>query len=229
MDQQLNTQLNEGKAENPSLFGIFTSPIETFKRIRQNPKVLIPLIFVVIISTIASAIMVMSVDFVQLSESQGISAEEAKMVAGIAKISGFIGGSVGVLFAILISSLIYLAIVKIAGKDARFKQLFSMTSYIAIVTSIGTLLNSIILYFVGGNNPEQTFTSLNSLVGAEGALGAFLSAFEVFNIWGTILTALGLQYVAKLSKGASWAIAVILFIIGAILMTLTGLSQPKMG
>jgi hypothetical protein len=41
-------------------------------------------------------------------------------------------------------------------------------------------------------------------------LATLLSTFDFFLIWGWILAAIGLQKIAKISSGASWAIVLIL-------------------
>lgn len=227
MNEPLNIQHSNGKMEKPSLLGIVTSPVETFERIKQQPRVLLPLIVVLIISTLAAFLSVVSIDYSTLEEDLG--AEAAASVDTIATVGAFFGGTVGVFFTLLISALILFAIVKIAGKQVRFKQMFSMSIFISIVSAIGTLLNAIILYFVGGENPEQTFTNLNSLIGAEGALGGFLSSIEIFGIWGMVLTAFGLHQVGQLSKAASWTISIIFFVLGALILTLTMATQSLVG
>ncbi|MDQ0162184.1 YknW family membrane protein [Aeribacillus alveayuensis] len=227
MEQQVNT--NQPISEKPSLLGIITKPGETFERIREKPKVLMPLLFVIVLAVLTTIISVANADFVQMGMNQGLSQEEAEMIAGFSKTSMIIGGIISPPIIILISTLIYLAITKIAGTGAKFKQLFSMTTYISIITGIGLLLNAIIGYFVGTNFENMSFTSLNSLIGAEGATGALLSYIEVFGIWTTVLSAIGLHKVGKLSTGASWTIAIIFFIIGAIFMMISGFTQGMMG
>ncbi len=228
MSEQLNIQHSNEKVDKPSLLGIVTSPIETLERIKQQPKVLLPLIIVIIISSLAAYLSVLSVDYSIVEEELG--AEGAAYVGAFTTVGALVSGIIGGLITLLISALILFAIVKIAGKQIRFKQMFSMTVFISLVTSIGTLLNAIILYFVGGGDiTNQVFTSLNSIVGAEGALGAFLSSIEIFGIWGTILTAFGLHHVGQLSKGASWTISIVLFILGSLLLTLSGATQSLVG
>jgi len=223
MEQQVNNTIK------PSLLGIITSPVETLDRIRQNPKVLIPLLFVTILAVISTVLGTANIDFVEMGLNQGLSKQEAEMMAGFTKVFVIVTGIISPVFVILITSLIYLSISKIAGSYVKFKQLFSMTTYTSIIGGLGILLNAIIAYFMGTSLENVNYTSVNSLIGLEGVPGALLSYIEVFGIWGTILLAMGLHRVAKLSKGASWTIAIIFYIIGAIFAIVGGVSQGMIG
>lgn len=124
------------------------------------------------------------------------------------------------IFTILINSAIHLIITLIARADVKFKQLFSMNSYIMVIAGIGTLLNGLVHMAVGGD-PEIGVTSLASIIDAEGALFGVLSSIEVFAIWGVVLTAMGLQQVGRLSKGWAWGVAIAFFVAGLILSAIS--------
>src|SRR5699024_4481400 len=95
-----------------------------------------------------------------------------------------------------------------------FKQLFSMITYIFVISSIRMLVNGLAIMLVGGASDTDTlFTSVNCIVGAEGALGGLLNNIEVFTMWDVIIAALGLQVTAKVSKGLSWGIVLGIFVI----------------
>ncbi|MBD1381314.1 Yip1 family protein [Metabacillus arenae] len=206
----------------PSIFGMFTSPNLQFERIRERPAVLVPLLIVILVSFIGSYFVANSMDFVGPAVEQGMGVEEAEALAGISKVTTIIFGGIAIPIVLLISALIYFAIVKIAGTEATFKQLFSFVTFVSIITVTGALLNGIVAYFTG-TNPETYVTSLNSFVGAEGGLGGALNTIEVFGIWGTILTGMGLHKVAGLSKGAAWTVAIIFFVFGLVMGAVAGI------
>lgn len=223
MEKQVKNQAK------PSLLGIIMNPGETLDRIRLNPKVLVPLLFITLLGVLSTIIGTANVDFVEMGINQGLSQQEAEMLAGFTKTTVIVSGILTPPIAILIVSLIYLAITKIAGTEVKFKQLFSMTTYTSIISGIGVLLNAIISNLMGTSLENVNYTSINSLIGAEGVTGALFSYIEVFGIWGTILLAMGLNRVAKLSNGASWAIAIIFYIIGAIFAIVGGMTQGMIG
>ncbi|MBO0960446.1 YIP1 family protein [Neobacillus sp. MM2021_6] len=197
------------KKENPSLVGMFTSPGLQFERIKGNPKIWVPLILISIIYVIGMTLMALSMDVEALIDS-GVPEDQAEIVLAITKVTIAVTGIFAPIFGVLISSVIQLIIAKIANATVTFKQLFSMNTYIMIIGAIGLLVNMAIRFGIGGN-PEIYLTSLAGLLNSEKA--GVLGSFEVFGIWGVILTALGLHKTAQFSKGLAWTIAIVFFLL----------------
>src|SRR5690625_4142289 len=177
--------------EKPSLFGMIMNPKEQFERIRENPKIIVALILVTVITTIGLLLMVNGTDFADENELVGLSEEEIMMVTLIGHIAFVAVGVFTPVIAILISSIIYIIVAKVTHSDVSFKQLFSMNTYVFIISAISFVINGFAFLAVGNSNPDLLFTSLNSIINAEGPLGALLNNIEVFTIWGLVITALG--------------------------------------
>jgi hypothetical protein len=205
LEKETNT-----KKENPSLLGMFTSPVVQFERIRQNPKIWVPLIIISILYVIGMIFMALSLDASTLID-QGIPENQVDLVLGITKVTVAVTGVITPILGVLISSAIHLAIARIANSTVTFKQLFSMNTYIMIIGATGLILNTAIRYAIGGNS-EIYITSLAGLLNQEKA--GVLGSIEVFGIWSLVMTSLGLHKTAHFSKGLSWAIAIIFFLIG---------------
>jgi hypothetical protein len=220
MEQQTNPVM-EGKtppSPKPSLFGMIMNPGEQFDRIRQNPKILVGFLAVTLLMVAAAVLSLGNMDMTgQLSTDLGVSEEEAAAFGTAAAIFGAVLGGIGVIIGFLIMAAITFAIIKMVGSQAKFKQILSMTIYISFISAIGQLLNGLIAFLVKEENYINPYTSLNSIIDAKGGLGGFLMTIEVFTIWGLVLTAMGLQRVAGLSKAASWTITIIFFALGVIL------------
>ncbi|AIM17469.1 permease [Bacillus sp. X1(2014)] len=199
----------ELKKENPSLIGMFTSPGEQFERIKGNPKIWVPLLIVSILYGIGSTLMGLSMDVGTLID-QGVPEDQAEFLIGFTKISTAITGIFIPIIGVLISSAIYLLVAKIAGVSVTFKQLFSMNTFIMVISGLGLVLNMAIIYLINGN-PEIFITSLAGVFNQEKT--GLLSSIEIFGIWSTILTAIGLHKTANFSKGLAWTIAIIFFLI----------------
>ncbi|HLR70193.1 MAG TPA: Yip1 family protein [Pseudogracilibacillus sp.] len=215
---------NDRQLESPSMFGMIMSPREQFEKIRQNPKVIVILITVTILAIISALLALESLDATLEAEMMGFSEDELLIFTIITQITTIVLATILPAIVILIAAAVYLLIAKIANTDVSFKQLFSMLAYIGFVTGLGGLLNGILTYFIAGSDPEVPITSLNSIIGMEGPLGVLFSSIELFSIWGIILTAIGLQVVAKFSKGLAWGIIigfnVIMISIGMILVVI---------
>lgn len=205
LEKDLNT-----KKENPSLLGMFSSPGVQFERIKQNPKIWVPLIIVSILYVIGTIFMALSVDESILA-GQNIPVDNVELVLMIAKVTVAITGIISPIFGVLIISALQLAIAKIANSSVSFKQLFSMNTFIMIIGATGLILNMAIRYAIGGNFTIY-ITSLAGVLNQEKA--GFLGSIEVFGLWGVVLTAIGLHKTAQFSKGLAWTIAIAFFLIG---------------
>ncbi|MEH7110120.1 Yip1 family protein [Bacillus sp. JJ1764] len=222
---ELEKEMNV-KEESPRLFGMFASPGTQFERIRRKPKFWVPLIVVSILYAVGMGLMAASMDVSTLID-QGVSKDQAEMVLGITKITMAVTGILTPVFGILISTVIQLIIAKIASSPVTFKQLFSMNAFISIIGAVGLLLNMAIKFGIGGN-PQIYITSVAGLLNLDkpGVLGSL----EVFGIWSTILTAIGLNRTAEFSKGLAWTIAIVMFLIqiGFALMGTVLQGAPKL-
>ncbi len=202
----------ETNVQKPSIIGIITSPVEQFERMKQRPVIWGALLTVLILSMIGGWLMALGAE---VPEIEGLEAETQAGVTTFTKAMILVGSVVGLLFAILIYSAIYMLIAKIAQSEVTFKQLFSMNTYIMVISALSVLLNGIIIAVIGGD-PEAMPTSLGSLISTEGAMAGFWDRIEVFSIWVIILSALGLQKVAGFSKALAWTVAIAFFVISII-------------
>ncbi|MBV7504036.1 YIP1 family protein [Bacillus sp. sid0103] len=195
--------------ENPKLMGMFTSPGVQFERIKQSPKVWVPLFIISILYVIGMAFMALSMDANTLIE-QGVPEDQVDLVLTITKVTVAVTGIIAPIIGVLISSAIQLAIARMASSTVSFKQLLSMNTFIMIIGAAGLILNMGIRYAIGGD-PEIYITSLAGLLNQEKA--GVLGSIEIFGIWSAVLTALGLHKTAQLSKGLAWTVAIIFFLI----------------
>lgn len=212
MSEQFN---NDHK---PSLLGIIMSPEEQFVKIRNNPRILGALIVITLIFVVGTVMQMSYVDPKTLID------DELASVLGpgdehIAYILAVFGSGIAALFMpviiILISTVIYFVVAKIVKSPVLFKQLFSMNTYIMLITAIGLFINGLFTASIGAD-PAVMFTSLGAFVQVDTMLGAILANFELFALWSLILTAMGLQIVAGFSKGAAWTVTIVLFVIGIV-------------
>lgn len=207
MDNEIT---NGHRLENPSLFGMFGSPVEQFVRIRENPKIIVALITITIIAIIGSLLTLQGMEDALEEELIGLTGDELLLFTIITQITTVVLATFVPAIMIVITAAVYLVIAKVAKLEVSFKQLFSLFTYIAFVTGIGGLVNALFSFLVAGSNPEIPFTSLNILFGADvdSIAGIIFSSIELFAIWGIVLTAIGLQVVAKFTKPLAWGIVI---------------------
>lgn len=218
--------MDQNTTAKPSLWGMIWRPGEQFERMKARPVFWGALIIVTVLMTIATVLTTMAIpdEHYELGPEAGIELAEEELA--LAKIFGLVfagfGGFIGTPIGILISAAIMLLIATLAQTGATFRQMLSLNSYIYVIGVIGALINAIVHLAVGGD-PTVTVTGLNSVVREEGVAGSLLNGIEIFSIWTTILTAIGLHKVAGLSKGLSWTVAIAFFVFGLAVSLITAL------
>jgi hypothetical protein len=204
---EVQTELNT-KDQKPSLLGMFTSPGVQFERIRQKPKLWVPLLIVSILYIIGMLLMARMLDASTLID-QGVPKDQIDLVLTITKVTVVISGLISPIISAIVGSAILLAISKFVNSSVTFKQLLSMNVYIMIIGAVGLVLNMAIRNAIGGD----PYVNVTSLAGLFNQGKGVLSSIDVFGIWGMILTAIGLHKTAQFSKGAAWTVAILFFIV----------------
>ncbi|MFJ7830425.1 Yip1 family protein [Peribacillus sp. NPDC097264] len=206
MEKRLG-DLNQEQIKGPSLFGMITSPVEQFERIKSKPKIWVPMLLITLLFLIGTYFLSLSLDINELIGEE-VPSGQVEIVKMVTLVTMVITGVLSPVVSVLISSAVLLAVAKIANSEVSFKQIFSMKTFIYLITAIGLFLNGLIRLLIGGN-PEVYVTSLAGLLNSDSKI---LGVFEVFTIWATVLMAIGLNKVANLSKGVAVTIAIIFFL-----------------
>jgi len=201
----------ETNLRKPSLFGIIWSPSEQFERIKDKPKIWAPLGIVTLLFILGMWLTSLGLDL----SLEGIPEEDLEIAQAVGTVTLMIAGIISPIIGAFISTLIYLLISKIPGSNVTFKQLFSMNTHLMMISALSILVNGIGIALFGGN-AEILFTSLGSIVEVDGAMSGLFNSIEVFQIWGVILTAIGLNKVADFSKGLAWTVSIAFFVISVI-------------
>lgn len=207
--------------EKPSLFGMILNPTEQFERIKERPLIWGAMAIVTILTMFGTWLMSLGIEMPEeVKEMPGLEA--------VTQIGMVIVGLFTPILTVLISSFISWIIIKIARSEATFTQLFSMNTYIMLISALSLLFNGLLTPLLSGDG-EIMFTSLGSLLSAEGAIAGLFDSLEVFTIWGVILSAIGLHKVGELSKGLAWTISIGFFIIGIILSMIGAAISAPLG
>lgn len=199
----------EVKNHKPAIIGIITNPVQQFERIKERPTIWGAMLVTIILTALGGWLTAMSTEIPEIEGIGDIGFMGTNV--GVAITSVFLS-IITVLITVLITSAIYMLIAKIVQSTVRFKQLFSMSTYISVITALGVTLNGIVVTLIGGN-PEAMATSLGSIIEVKGAMAGLWNSIEIFSIWSFILTALGLQIVAGFSKKLAWTLVIVFFVI----------------
>src|SRR5690625_1226488 len=99
----MTNETEEIVVEKPSLFGMIMNPTEQFHRIRENPKIIVPLILVTILTAIGMLLMMQTMDFTETPElTMGVSEEELMFLTLVGQITFIIVGILTPVFLVFL-------------------------------------------------------------------------------------------------------------------------------
>ncbi|MBY8912381.1 YIP1 family protein [Bacillus sp. YC2] len=222
---------NTAVTEKPSLFGVITSPVVQFKRLREKPIIGIPLFIVIVLIAVGYMLQGLGMNYDEILKSsslEGLTDEQIEMTKSITKYATIFGGIFGGILALFIVPLIYWLCVKISGGVTTYKKMLSLGLFTAFISNIGLVINGLVIYFTDANSIYRV-TSLASIIPAGKSAAAFLSSIEIFSIWSYILLAAGLHHTGGISKKAACISAIILFVIMLLFSFVGGLVNSVAG
>lgn len=213
MKVEETVQNNPIQTAKPSLFGMITNPAEQFTRMKERPAFILALILVSVLTAIFAGLGAYIIT--PNAEDFGLSGEDLKVIQSMAIGAAVIGGLLATPIGLLIAAGVYKLCFMIVGNDTSFKHIFSMVVNVSIISILGLIINSILMFVLKGE--VTSYTSLGALFDPTTFLSGFLSNVEFFNIWSLIVLGLGFQIVGGLSKKQTVIIISIIFLIVALI------------
>ncbi|MGN4407964.1 Yip1 family protein [Bacillus cereus group sp. MYBK59-1] len=222
MEANLNTQKVGG--EKPSLFGMITSPGVQFERIKTSNAVWGAFWLLVLLGGLiggfAAYVYSLTPEAIELNKELGVTVS-----AGMTYGMGFGVGALGMGFSFLLSAVVYKVLMVFMSNDTSYKKLLAITVYSSVISLIGVLINIILAYILGGSGQEM-YTGLGPIfASSSGVVKGIVSKFEVFTIWGYVVTWLGLQITAGLTKKQATIITIVFFVLTLGIGALQGMFQ----
>lgn len=198
---------------------IFIDPKTVFDEIKEKPTMLFAILYVMIISFITTYLS-HPITKITFQKTKNLYLElKGSVPTGyelIENIPPLVTASItlfSILFIWALSSLIYWFVCKIFKGTASLKQIFSLNAYIfvftvttnIIVVGVQLLLqNDVNAFSLAVFNPTGDISQINYNL---------MSQASIFSIWGTFLTAMGLNILNEYKKQKGYLIAFSLFII----------------
>jgi hypothetical protein len=229
------------------LVGVWFSPGVTFAEIGRAPRLLLPLLFVMLLAGLGYFVMVERIGYENIVRKQIESAANSGFIPQdrveetinqrVSGTAGTIGRYLGIVTTpvfVLIVMLILAGLLKlftlIVGAETTFKRLLAVTAYSSLaLVIIKTVLTLIILYI---KDPDEIdiYNPIGSNLGAilvlTGAglskyLTALASWIDIFVIWQIALLSIGTAAVSTKMKTSTAAVFVsILFALSALVFSL---------
>ncbi|MDA1760186.1 Yip1 family protein [Bacillus cereus] len=222
MEANINTQ--DVGAKKPSLLGMITSPGEQFERMKNSNAVWGAFWILSLLSGITGGIGAyvysLTPESIKLNQELGVNVTPV-MTFG----AGFVFGVIGMIIGFFISAAVYKVLMMLMSNDTSYKKLLTINVYSSIISVFGLLINIVLALILGGSGKEL-YTGLGPIFASSGgAVKGIANSIEVFTIWGFVITWLGLQITAGLSKKKATILMVIFFILTIGFGALRGLVQ----
>jgi hypothetical protein len=206
------------------IFGVFFSPRATYAAVAAHPtwlgvlaitSVIIAGGYFVLLSTEVGKQAAFDQQ-TQMVESFGIKLNDQaleRMEAGIerARFTTPIGQLIGIPLVLAVVAGILLGIFNaLLGGDARYKQVYAILAHTSAITALQTLFSIPLDYVRETLSSPTTLKVLAPFIDDATFAGRLLGSIDLFQIWGTLSTAIGL---AVLYKRRTAPIAVSLFVV----------------
>ncbi|MCU5512979.1 MULTISPECIES: Yip1 family protein [Bacillus] len=222
MEANINTQ--DVGSKKPSLLGMITSPGEQFERMKNSNAVWGAFWILSLLSGITGGIGAyvysLTPESIKLNQELGVNVTPV-MTFG----AGFVFGILGMIIGFFISAAVYKVLMMLMSNDTSYKKLLTITVYSSIISLLGLLINTVLALILGGSGKEF-YTGLGPIFNSSGGtVKGIANSIEVFTIWGFVITWLGLQITAGLSKKKATILMVIFFILTIGFGALRGLVQ----
>lgn len=196
---------------------MFTSPRATYQTIVAHPKPVGIMLLAILILAVSSAVPQFNPTIKQNILDQQIKAAEAggrtmsdDQIAAMEKFSAFIPivSVVGILvispvIVMIFTGLYWLLFNVILGGTATFRQVLAVVSHSMIISSVGMALGAPIMILQGKMTNAGPFNLRALAMGAEpdSFLAHFLGSISVFQVWGIIVTSIGLSVLYRRKTG----------------------------
>lgn len=224
-------------SEAATLGNIFFSPGETFADLRRKPRFILALLLMIAAGTAFQFLFTQKLgeermrNFVaeQMDKSpftQSLTPEQKQQaIERSQKTSSVIRYLMPVFFLIFfaIGGLIYWAGGKAMGGEGNFWHGLSAWVYSSFPPLIVASLANILILFLKSADEIDIAANQRGLIHANPSffldgktmpvLATLLGTLDVFQIWGWILAAIGLQKMMKLTKSSAWSIVLILALV----------------
>lgn len=227
----------ETKGAFERIIGVLFSPGETFRDIARRPSFIVPLLLIVILGFVSTALTLPKFDYESFLQQQADVMKKKNpnfrdsdlegmtpMLTASVKVMSWLGPLLIVLWWVIIAAILMLG-TKIMGGRGTFKQAFAATVHAWIPMTIFGIILTIVIVMRGSFDPLSAATLVKSnpafLVDmkAQPVLFAILSSLDIFTIWFVALLVIGFSELSGLSRGKTAAVVVGLWVVQILIKT----------
>ncbi|UCG62744.1 MAG: YIP1 family protein [Candidatus Zixiibacteriota bacterium] len=205
---------------------IIYKPAAFFEQLKDNPRVLVPILAIfigVFIFTFAIAD-IQQQDQIELLRNSRFAQDQA-IDSDTSVTKKLIGAAVAGIMVAFLPTLLAAALAMLLGNflmagSARFKQIWSVGLYGSIITILGMLIKMPLIFAKGTTFVSLSFAALIPGLEPTSATYILLEAFNFFSIWEIIVVGIGFATIYGFTRNKGYVISVVS--IGAILLLFAG-------
>ena len=221
---------------------IFYAPSRVVARRRDNPKFWAAFVILSILFAIGMWVMMRNYADVldaqirrqldaQMAKNPQMTAEMAEKARHMGQVIAPISGILGGVIATLILGLGVWLVGKLFDSKADVRHgllIATFASFPKVIDLIIAAVQALMMGTAGVTNMMAATPSLARFApaGSSNTIIALLSRFSIGTIWATILIAIGLHIVGRMTKGRAYSAAAVLWLIGTGLALFSAMRQP---
>ena len=223
------------------IIDIFHSPRAVFERRRTNPKFWAAFFILALLMAAAGYVMLKNMSSVMDAQFARQSAEVMRknpqitedQLANMRKMGETfapIGFAVAAVLSIFVLGIGVWLVGKLFESAADLKQSMVIATFASFPKLIDLILSAVVAMTMGTGNATNMFAATPSaarFVGSDASLAVLgaLSRISIGTIWATILVAIGLQVMGRVSKQKAYTAALVLWLIGTLLTVASAMRQ----
>jgi hypothetical protein len=212
------------------LAGVLFSPGETFDDIARRPDFAVPLIVIVLLGFLSTAVVLPRFDYDSLQAQQAKQMRKknpnvtdadiervSKITRAGTKVFAWMGPLVIVCWYAIVAGVLLLGF-RLFGGEGRYAQAFSATLYAWVPLVIFSVISTIVTFAQGTFDPVTAATQVKSNpafltdMNAHPVLFSLLSSFDLFTIWTIVLLVFGFAALSRTTKAKAATIVVSLWL-----------------
>ena len=229
----------EGKGFAARVMGVFMSPGETFEDIARKPTVLAPLLLLFVVQAAVTYLIMPaqgqdaalftenSSFFQRLPEEQRAEiVEQQRNPSSTRRVVSAAAAPIVIFVFMLIFALLYWGVGNLLGGQPTFKKVLSMLLFASMIGLVAGSLIKLPLVLSKNTLAGVTFSPAMFMpdLAITSARYRLFAIFDLFAIWGTVVTGIGFAKASKISMGAAMATSITFFaIISALGYVIAGL------
>lgn len=219
-----------GRSVWQNLIDVVFAPVATFDDVREHPRWLIPLLVVTALTLVVSFLMIPVTLELQRAQmaGRGMTPEQIESALGMVRIFSIIGAPVAVVVFTALFALLFWGWAAISGAhQASYKVAFTAMIYTGVIQILQAVAQTIVVFTKGaeqvareGGPPTFGLALFLDRGDMPGLLWGFLANINFFSIWGAIVLAIAGIHAMRMSKGAAYGFAIVMWLLGGVFLSL---------